>query len=78
MAMRFIDNNLNATEAYPANPNSSPLGITSVSNHDGRVTIMMPHPERVFRAVTNSWHPDDWQGDGAWLRLIRKARVFVN
>ncbi|MES2823085.1 MAG: phosphoribosylformylglycinamidine synthase [Pseudomonadota bacterium] len=78
VALRFIDNNLHATEAYPANPNSSPLGITSVSSRDGRVTIMMPHPERVFRAVTNSWHPDDWQGDGAWLRLFRNARVFVN
>jgi phosphoribosylformylglycinamidine synthase len=78
VALRFIDNNLNVTEAYPANPNSSPSGITSVSSMDGRVTIMMPHPERVFRAVTNSWHPDDWQGDGAWLRLFRNARVFVS
>jgi phosphoribosylformylglycinamidine synthase len=77
VAMRFIDNNLNATETYPANPNGSPLGITSVSSKDGRVTIMMPHPERVFRAVTNSWHPDDWKDDGAWLRLFRNARVFV-
>jgi phosphoribosylformylglycinamidine synthase len=77
VAMRFIDNNVNPTEAYPANPNSSPLGITSVSSKDGRVTIMMPHPERVFRTVTNSWHPDDMHGDGAWLRLFRNARVFV-
>ena len=78
VAMRFIDNNLNATETYPANPNGSPLGITSVSSRDGRVTIMMPHPERVFRTVTNSWHPDDWQDDGAWLRLFRNARVFTS
>lgn len=77
VAMRFIDNNLNATETYPANPNGSPLGITSVSSRDGRVTIMMPHPERVFRAVSNSWKPDDWKDDGAWLRLFRNARVFV-
>lgn len=77
VAMRFIDNNLKATETYPANPNGSPLGITSVASKDGRVTIMMPHPERVFRAVSNSWHPDDWQDDGAWLRLFRNARVFV-
>jgi len=77
VAMRFIDNHLNATETYPANPNGSPLGITSVTSKDGRVTIMMPHPERVFRAVTNSWHPDDWKDDGAWLRLFRNARVFV-
>jgi phosphoribosylformylglycinamidine synthase len=77
VAMRFIDNHLNATEAYPANPNGSPLGITSVASVDGRVTIMMPHPERVFRAVTNSWKPDDWKDDGAWMRLFRNARVFV-
>ena len=78
VAMRFIDNNLNATEYYPANPNGSPLGITSVTSRDGRATILMPHPERVFRTVSNSWHPDDWQEDGAWMRLFRNARVFVN
>ena len=78
VAMRFIDNNLQATETYPANPNGSPLGITSVTSRDGRATIMMPHPERVFRAVTNSWKPDDWRDDGAWLRLFRNARVFVS
>ena len=77
VAMRFIDNNLSATETYPANPNGSPLGITSVASNDGRVTIMMPHPERVFRAVSNSWKPDDWKDDGAWLRIFRNARVFV-
>lgn len=77
VALRFIDNNLQVTETYPANPNGSPLGITSVTSSDGRATIMMPHPERVFRSVTNSWHPDDWQDDGAWLRLFRNARVFV-
>ncbi|HWV16719.1 MAG TPA: phosphoribosylformylglycinamidine synthase [Cellvibrio sp.] len=77
VAMRFIDNHLKPTETYPANPNGSPLGITSVSSRDGRVTLMMPHPERVFRAVSNSWHPDDWKDDGAWLRLFRNARVFV-
>ena len=77
VAARFIDNNLNITESYPANPNGSPLGITSVTSLDGRATILMPHPERVFRTVTNSWHPDEWQDDGAWMRLFRNARVFV-
>lgn len=77
VALRFVDNHIQPTEIYPANPNGSPLGITSVSNKDGRVTIMMPHPERVFRAVSNSWKPDDWKDDGAWLRLFRNARVFV-
>lgn len=78
VAMRYLDNNLAVTEQYPANPNGSPRGITSVTSQDGRATIMMPHPERVFRAVTNSWHPDDWSEDGAWLRLFRNARVFVD
>ncbi len=78
VAMRFVDNNVRITEQYPANPNGSPDGITSLCSHDGRATIMMPHPERVFRAVTNSWCPDDWQQDGAWLRLFRNARVWVN
>jgi phosphoribosylformylglycinamidine synthase len=77
VALRFVNNHIQPTETYPANPNGSPLGITSVCSKDGRTTIMMPHPERVFRAVTNSWKPDDWKDDGAWLRLFRNARVFV-
>ncbi|WP_419656275.1 phosphoribosylformylglycinamidine synthase subunit PurQ [Cedecea neteri] len=52
MALRFVDNFANVTETYPANPNGSPNGITAVSNESGRVTIMMPHPERVFRTVS--------------------------
>lgn len=77
LAMRFVDTQLAATEVYPANPNGSPEGLTGLCSEDGRVTIMMPHPERVFRAVTNSWYPDDWQEDGAWLRLFRNARVWL-
>jgi phosphoribosylformylglycinamidine synthase len=77
VALRYIDNYLEIAESYPANPNGSIYGITGVTSQDGRATIMMPHPERVFRAVTNSWHPDDWQEDGAWMRLFRNARVFV-
>lgn len=77
IAMRFIDNKLQTTESYPANPNGSPAGITSVTSLDGRATIMMPHPERVFRAVQCSWAPDDWEGDGAWMRMFRNARVWV-
>ena len=78
VSMKFIDNNLVPTDSYPANPNGSPGGITSVTSTDGRVTIMMPHPERVFRAVQCSWAPDGWQGDGAWMRLFRNARVWVD
>ncbi len=77
VALRFVDNNILPTEAYPANPNGSPMGISSVTSLDGRATIMMPHPERVFRNVTNSWSPDEWSEDGAWLRLFRNARAFV-
>jgi phosphoribosylformylglycinamidine synthase len=59
------------------NPNGSPLGNTGFTTSDGRVTIMMPHPERVYRAVQNSWYPDDWNNDGAWMRLFRNARVWI-
>ncbi|SMF57942.1 phosphoribosylformylglycinamidine synthase [Alteromonadaceae bacterium Bs31] len=77
VAMRFIDNNIRVTETYPANPNGSPAGITGLCSSDGRATIMMPHPERVFRAICNSWHPQDWQEDSGWMRLFRNARLFV-
>ncbi len=77
VSMRFVDNHHSITEDYPANPNGSPQGITSVTSNDGRATIMMPHPERVFRAVTNSWHPEEWQEDSGWMRMFRNARVFV-
>jgi len=77
VALRYVDNQLNITDAYPANPNGSPAGIAGVSSADGRVTIMMPHPERVFRTVQNSWAPDDAGENSAWLRLFRNARVFV-
>jgi phosphoribosylformylglycinamidine synthase len=78
VAMRFIDNHGKVTETYPANPNGSPRGITGLTSRDGRVTIMMPHPERVFRGVQNSWQPDEWQEDAGWLRMFRNARVWVD
>ncbi|WP_422417364.1 phosphoribosylformylglycinamidine synthase [Pseudomonas sp. GZD-222] len=78
VALRFVDNHGKVTETYPANPNGSPRGITGLTSRDGRVTIMMPHPERVFRAVQNSWRPDDWNEDAAWMRMFRNARVWVN
>ena len=77
IAAQYIDNNGNPTEVYPANPNGSVEGITAITNVDGRVAIMMPHPERVFRAVSNSWHPEDWTEDGPWMRLFRNARVAL-
>ncbi|MBV6288397.1 phosphoribosylformylglycinamidine synthase [Pseudomonas aegrilactucae] len=78
VALRFVDNHGKVTETYPANPNGSPRGITGLTSRDGRVTIMMPHPERVFRAVQNSWRPDDWNEDAAWMRMFRNARAWVN
>lgn len=77
MALRFADSSGTPSERYPINPNGSPGGITGLTTTDGRVTILMPHPERVFRTVTNSWRPEGWGEDGAWLRLFRNARVFV-
>ncbi|WP_432472191.1 phosphoribosylformylglycinamidine synthase [Amphritea sp. HPY] len=77
VALRYVDNYGQVTETYPANPNGSPEGISGVTSADGRVTIMMPHPERVFRAVTNSWAPEEWSEDGAWMRMFRNARVWV-
>ncbi len=77
VALRYIDNHGRPTETYPANPNGTPQGITSLTNTDGRFTILMPHPERVFRSVQFSWHPNGWGEDGPWLRLFRNARVAV-
>ncbi len=77
IAARFVDNRGEPTQAYPANPNGSPGGITGLSSSDGRATILMPHPERVFRTITNSWAPADWPADGPWLRLFRNARAWV-
>lgn len=77
VSMRFVDHHGHATEHYPENPNGSPQGITGLTTADGRFTIMMPHPERVFRTVQNSWHPADWGENGPWLRMFRNARVWV-
>jgi phosphoribosylformylglycinamidine synthase len=77
VALQYVDNYGSVTQNYPANPNGSPLGIAGLTSTDGRSTIMMPHPERVFRTVANSWHPDDWQEDSAWMRMFRNARVYL-
>jgi len=77
VSVRYIDNYGEATERYPYNPNGSPGGITGLTTSDGRFTIMMPHPERVFRTVQQSWHPDGWGEDGPWLRMFRNARKWL-
>jgi phosphoribosylformylglycinamidine synthase len=75
--LRYIDNYGNTARTFPANPNGSVDGICGLSTDDGRVTIMMPHPERVARTTQNSWHPDDWGDDGPWMRIFRNARVAI-
>jgi len=78
VAVRFVDHELNIAERYPMNPNGSPLGITGLSNMDGRITVMMPHPERVYRTVQNSWHPEEWQEFSPWMRMFRNARLWLD
>ena len=77
VVMQYVENSGEVAARYPANPNGSPLGITGLTSRDGRVTIMMPHPERVIRTVQNSWHPDGWGEAGPWMRLFRNARVWL-
>jgi phosphoribosylformylglycinamidine synthase len=77
VAARFVDNRHQPTELYPLNPNGSPFGITALTTADGRATIIMPHPERVFRTVQMSWHPDTWGEDSPWMQMFRNARAWV-
>ena len=74
---RYVDNYGDVADSYPANPNGSADGICGLSNEEGRVTIIMPHPERVARTMQNSWHPDEWGDDGPWMRMFRNARVAI-
>jgi phosphoribosylformylglycinamidine synthase len=76
-ALRFVTNAGAIAETYPANPNGSPRGIAALCNEDGRVTIMMPHPERVFRTTQLSWHPREWGECSPWQRMFDNARVWV-
>ncbi|WP_110456422.1 phosphoribosylformylglycinamidine synthase [Shewanella algidipiscicola] len=75
IALRFVDGHGQIATQYPENPNGSPNALTGICSTDGRVTIMMPHPERVFRTVANSWHPDEWGEDSPWMRMFRNARA---
>ena len=77
ISMRFVNNNLQVTEKYPYNPNGSTQGVTAFCNQDGRFTIMMPHPERLFRSVQYSWHPKGWLEDGPWMKIFRNARMAL-
>ncbi len=77
VSLRFVDNHGGATERYPYNPNGSPRGITGLTTANGRFTILMPHPERVFRTVQMSWHPESWGEDSPWMRMFRNARAWL-
>ncbi|MDF3069856.1 MAG: purL [Polyangiaceae bacterium] len=78
VAVRFADSHGEVASRYPENPNGSPAGIAAITSDDGRATLIMPHPERVFRAVQYSWRPRTWQEDAPWMRLFRNARAFVD
>lgn len=74
IALQYVDGQNQVTQTYPLNPNGSPQGIAGVTNADGRVTIMMPHPERVYRAAQMSWKPENWTELSGWYRLFAGAR----
>jgi phosphoribosylformylglycinamidine synthase len=78
VALRYVDAAGRPAQRYPSNPNGSPDGITGLTTADGRVTILMPHPERVIRSVNLSWHPRDWPEDSPWLRMFENARAWVD
>jgi phosphoribosylformylglycinamidine synthase len=78
VVLRFVDHTGKPTECYPYNPNGSPQGITGLTTDDGRFTIVMPHPERVFRTAQMSWHPETWGEDSPWMRMFRNARIWVD
>jgi len=77
VALRYVDNRGAGTETYPYNPNGSPAGGTGFTTADGRFTILMPHPERVFLTAQHSWHPGDWGEESPWMRIFRNARRWV-
>ena len=77
-ACRFVDGAGAPTETYPANPNGSPGGLAGLTSSDGRVTALMPHPERLFRTVQHSWHPPGWGEHGPWMQLFLNARAAID
>ncbi len=76
--LRYVDNYHKGTSAYPMNPNGSPQGMTGFTSDNGRFSIMMPHPERVFRTVQNSWHPETWDELAPWYKMFANAYQFFN
>jgi len=78
IAIKYVDYQGIPTQIYPHNPNGSDAAVASICNDSGRVTIMMPHPERVFRAVQNSWHPHEWNERSPWMRMFENARKWID
>jgi len=78
VSLRYVDNYDRVTDRYPANPNGSADGVTGFCSQDGRVTIMMPHPERMVRTINCSWYPSDWGEFTPWLRIFQNARSFCD
>ena len=76
ITMSYVNNHNQGTLRYPFNPNGSVLGITGLTSKNGRVAIMMPHPERVFKSDQNSWHPNNWNEYGPWYRMFANANKF--
>ena len=76
IAMKFVDSSAEYTEVYPLNPNGSPEGITGITAASGRITIMMPHPERVFRKYQMSWHQKDWPEYSPWMQIFVNAKEY--
>ena len=77
ISMQYVDHSGNASQIYPHNPNGSENAAAAICDETGRVTIMMPHPERVFRAVQNSWHPNNWEERSPWMRMFDNAREWI-
>jgi phosphoribosylformylglycinamidine synthase len=77
VAVRYVDNSHEPTEMYPLNPNGSPKGVTGLTSEDGRVLILMPHPERAFRMLQNTWKKPE-KGDGYWMQMFKNAKKFTN
>jgi phosphoribosylformylglycinamidine synthase len=77
VAFRYVTNRGEPARCYPANPNGAVQAIAALTTPDGRVTVTMPHPERVYRTAQNSWHPREAGEDSGWMRLFRNARVWL-
>jgi len=78
IAMQYVNHSGDPSQTYPHNPNGSENAVAGICDESGRITIMMPHPERVFRTIQNSWHPNEWQERSPWLRMFENARKWIN